>query len=132
VHSIHYASRTGPDGGQSNQAIVTLLQTANLDATRDGKDVTFTPNTKDANFYLVGGCTIIFDLDTLTLKHIISKPLLDVNTLASGKRQINLARAMQTFNHSHGITSEVNPYRAYFATSGRYGLGEPFSFLHTH
>jgi hypothetical protein len=79
---------------------------------------------------LTGGCTLIFDLDSLALKYAISKPLLDMEALREkGQHQINLGRAQQVRKQR---TSTTTAYDAYFAVKAGKSVGEPFAFLHTH
>ncbi|MBC7851077.1 MAG: hypothetical protein H7Y31_15145 [Chitinophagaceae bacterium] len=132
VQSLHLASRVGPDGKQRNQIILCLVQEAkiivekkdghtNIIAGKSGKSVTIT-----------GGCTLIFDLDTLDLKYAISKPLLDVAALSKGIHRLDERRAIQQYNHQHGFNARDNPFRAYFSTGAENAFNEPFCFLHTH
>jgi hypothetical protein len=134
VHSLHFASRVGPNGNQTNQVIVTLIQRALIEIKKDrsGNDIAVASNAKGA-FELAGGCTLIFDLDTLSLKYAISKNLLDQEALRDkNEYRINLARAMQIQQHQFGNKFGANAYKAYFALAGGKSIGEPFAFLHTH
>jgi hypothetical protein len=134
VHSLHFASRVGPNGNQTNQVIVTLIQRALIEIKKDrsGNDIAVASNAKGA-FELAGGCTLIFDLDTLSLKYAISKSLLDQEALRDkNEYRINLARAMQIQQHQFGNKFGANAYKAYFALAGGKSIGEPFAFLHTH
>ncbi len=134
VHSLHYASRVGPDGNQTNQVIVTLMQTAFVKLEKDKKGKLQVSGTDSKNgFALTGGCTLIFDLDTLRLKYAISKPLLDVDELKKkGPRQLNLGRALQVSKYTREKGHTVSAYQAYFGLTKLSGIGEPFAFLHTH
>ena len=134
VHSLHYASQVGPEGNQSHQVIVTLLQRANVLLQEDKQGIKYVTggNGKDS-FELIGGCTLIFDLDTLKLKYAIVKPLLDTDLLRNKEvHQLNLARAIQLHKHQHPSPFTMTPYQAYFGATGKNKVVEPFAFLHTH
>lgn len=133
VHSLHFATRISPSGSQTNQVVVTLVQAASASI---GKDKQGNPqaigNRKNPDLSITGGCTLIFDLDTLELKYAISKPLLDVEALASeGTRRLHTGRAIQLRRHVQGETQHRNAYQAYFGLTGVQSVGEPFAFLHT-
>lgn len=141
VHTLHYASRTGPTGNQSNQVIVTLLQRALVEVTKDGDGNWQAMGSHDAakGLKLTGGCTLIFDLDTLKLKYAISKPLLDIDLLKTyipgsdrEVHKLNLGRALQLEQQQRGNRLNMHAYKAYFSPAERNGVGEPFAFLHTH
>lgn len=135
VHSLHFASRVGPNGNQTNQVIVTLIQRASIEIKEDrhGDKIVVASSGKDS-FELAGGCTLIFDLDTLSLKYAISKSLIDQAALGEneGNYKIDLARALRVHEHQFGKTFGENAYKAYFALAGGKSIGEPFAFLHTH
>ncbi|WEK36503.1 MAG: hypothetical protein P0Y53_03235 [Candidatus Pseudobacter hemicellulosilyticus] len=134
VHSLHFATRISPSGNQTNQVVVTLLQNAAASISKDKQgNPRAAGNRKQPDLLIGGGCTLIFDLDTLELKYAISKPLLDVEALAnSGVRQLHTGRAIQIRRHLQGKTQHMNAYQAYFGMAGVQGIGEPFAFLHTH
>jgi hypothetical protein len=134
VHSLHFASRIGPNGNQSNQVIVTLVQKAKVDFKKDKKDnITVTGNAEKGSFVFTGGCTLIFDLDSLQLKYAISKPILDTDLLKKSElHALNSGRAMQLYKQQYKSPISMNAYEAYFGLSGQNAVGEPFAFLHTH
>lgn len=134
VHSLHFASRVGPEGNQTNQVIVTLMQTAYVTLQKDNQGrLQAVGSNARSGFAMVGGCTLIFDLDTLTLKYAISKPLLDVDALRkNGERKLNHGRALQLYKYSRESERNVDQYAAWFSLQGQRGIGEPFAFLHTH
>ncbi|MFI5171114.1 MAG: hypothetical protein ACHQFW_01930 [Chitinophagales bacterium] len=80
IHSVRLNNRVGPDGNHQNQLIMTLAQKAIVVAkeSKQGK-LSFHPLKENAkneeSFIFRGGCTLIFDLDSLTLKHSITKPI---------------------------------------------------------
>lgn len=133
VHSLHFASRISPSGNQNNQVIVTLIQRASVELKKDqAGNLTAVGNKGKDAFELTGGCTLIFDLDSLSLKYAITKPLLDVEALTKGIHQINAGRALQLRKHRYGNKNIMTAYNAYFAAAAGKSVGEPFAFLHTH
>jgi hypothetical protein len=67
VHSFRGAQRVAPDGTPVNRVIVSITQKrkVKLDETITGSE----------KFVFRGGCTLIFDLNTLQLKYLIKKPI---------------------------------------------------------
>ncbi|HMI07223.1 MAG TPA: hypothetical protein VK528_06740 [Flavobacterium sp.] len=134
VHSLKLASRSGPGNIQRNQIILTLMQRADI-AKVTNKTVTpvngdASPLDKD-HFVMRGGCTLIFDLDTLELKYAISKPLLDMRALKDNKYRIDHSRALSIFNYLNDSPVH-NDYTAYFSQKDHPSGNEPFAFLHNH
>ncbi len=133
VHSLHLASRVGPGGNQSNQIIVSLVQKASIRIEKDKNGVTqFVPDESNKSFVINGGCTLIFDLDTLKLKYAISKPLLDIDALNSNVHQLDRSRCLALHKHQHGPVADQNQFQAYFGMGKQNAFNEPFNFLHTH
>ena len=101
IHSLKLNSRIGPDGNALNQIVLTLGQRCHVRAKR-GKDdqMIFTPVLKKSQygnenvFVFRAGCTLIFDLNDLSLKHVISKPLFkpDASLRAGRKLELNESR----------------------------------------
>ena len=132
VHSLHLASRVGPDGTQSNQIILTLVQRAKIDIVKNANGkLEIKGNARGGKMLLAGGCTLIFDLDRLTLKYAIPKPILDVEALQGGTRRINEGRPLALYKHQGGKQAVQGAYQAYFGAPQRGDTGEPFAFLHT-
>jgi len=133
VHSLHVASRVGPTGSQSNQLIVSLVQTANISIEKDANQV---PQIKAApagtGFKVSGGCTLIFDLDTLQLKYAVSKPLLDTNNLEGNVHKLNRSRCLALHQYQRGAVQHQSQFQAYFGLANQNSYNEPFNFLHTH
>ena len=84
LHSLRLHHKIGPDGNLQNQIIMTLMQRCTVMVTENSKGIrTYKPYKKSkANdelerFTFRGGCTLIFDLNGLKLKHAISKPIFD-------------------------------------------------------
>lgn len=64
VHSVRPARQRGPQGEELNYVVLCITQRRDLIV--DGETMEFP-----------GGCTLILDLDTLSLRYAISKPVLD-------------------------------------------------------
>jgi len=135
VQSLHLASRVGPEGNKVNQIIVTLVQHATINVTKDNigklavKGVNDKPMKDD--FKISGGCTLIFDLDTLALRYAISKPLLDVNALP-GFQKLDEARCLGLYKYRNGYRGIQSQFQAYFGSGIDGSKNEPFHFLHSH
>jgi hypothetical protein len=67
VHAVRLAQRVGPDGDSLNHAIISLTQKRILPL--DPKN----PDSPQMPFR--GGCTLIFNLDSLTLQYVIGKKI---------------------------------------------------------
>jgi hypothetical protein len=75
-----------------------------------------------------GGCTLIFDLDDLTLKHAISKPIFDLCHLKEkGNRTLTLNRKRLEMQYTcqYGELAEKLNF-----TARRHKNAEPFAFIH--
>ena len=132
VNSLHLASRVGPGGNQRNQIIVSLVQRAFIPVDKDKKDwPKITPGETGKSFVVNGGCTLIFDLDTLRLKYAISKPLLDTEALNNNIHQLNRSRCLALHQHQFGALADQSQFQAYFGMGKQNAFNEPFNFLHT-
>lgn len=138
IHSLRLNNRVGPTGNLQNQAIITLAQRCGVNVKYNEKDddyvvTTFNPDNKkkiaeDGSFIFRGGCTLIFDLNTLELKHVISKPIIDM-TLLNGKRRqykINKQRAIMQYRCTWGDYAELTGFAAAKNTL------EPLAHIHKH
>ncbi len=133
VHALHVASRVGPAGNQVNQLIVSLVQSANISIEKDSNQLAYIKAAAaGTGFKVSGGCTFIFDLDTLKLKYAISKPLLDTNALNSNVHQLNHNRCLALHQYQQAATQHQSQFQAYFGIAGQNSCNEPFNFLHTH
>jgi hypothetical protein len=83
-------------------------------------------------FQICGGCTLIFDLDTLSLRYAITKPLLDVEAVQQNVHQLDEARCLEIFKYQHEMDIEQSQFQAYFGQGKINAFNEPFNFLHTH
>ncbi len=135
VENLRLVSRVGPNGNQINQIVFSLVQRAGV-RMEDGKVVGyFTPNDNGeppkGGMQIRGGCTLIFDLDTLKLKYAITKPLLD--TAPGQPRQLDVARiAKQAAYQNDGDLMAASEYSKFFGQSLNSLTNEPFALLHHH
>ena len=107
VHSLWPVRRQRPDGTVLNQVIFSILQHRRVDLQVPGK--------KPQEIW--GGCTFIVDLDSETIRYLISKPLFQQD---QGEGRVVLAR-----------NSLNNPQTTSLAaTYGMGGENEPFAMLH--
>jgi len=67
VHSFRGAQRVAPDGTPVNRVIVSITQKRKVKLDETVPD--------SEKFVFRGGCTLIFDLNTLQLKYLIKKPI---------------------------------------------------------
>jgi hypothetical protein len=138
TQSLHVASRVGPDGNQSNQIIVSIVQRSGiLVSEKDGGvEVTCFPADQqkkpEGGIILSGGCTLIFNLDTMELKYAISKPLLDAEALERNVHQICPTRSELLYRYYADGRDTESAFSAYFTLGKQFAGNEPFAFLHTH
>jgi len=114
VHSVQPAQRIGPDGDSLNQAVISITQkrVVRLDPSDISPDA--------PTFAFRGGCTLIFDLDTLNLRYCIRKPITSDVRLESQRRYRLEART----------TSLRATYFAGVALDEEEENEEPFALLH--
>jgi hypothetical protein len=139
IQNLRLVSRVGPNGNQRNYVLFSIIQRSGLVF----KDAEFAgyftpPEQTDSNggskipeggFEFHGGCTLIFDLDSMQLKYAISKPLLDAES-RQGDPQIDLKRAKRQYAFQHNEEpAGNNEYTNYFSR-GIHDVVETFSFLH--
>lgn len=160
IQNLRVVSRIGPVGKKVNQIVFTLLQRSgvllkqgvfNQDAPVEEKH--FTPKSiyldgpnenqeegELSKFVFRGGCTLIFDLDTLVLRYAIARPLLDVEQMTyfpgtqqidPNTRKLDKARIEQQYQYeqNEGMLG-MTDYGRYFKNA--LTQGEPFAFLHNH
>ncbi len=136
VLNLRLVSRVGPDSDQINQIVFSLLQRMGVIYDENGKfKGYYTPGSEAppaGGFEVMGGCTLIFDLDSVELKYAISKPLLKPAALDQCRHEPNVARFDQQRTFEHEVLplsmSEVSHY---FEGGLDARLGEPFALLHT-
>ena len=134
IHSLRIHNRTGPNGTVQNQIIMTLAQRCKVAVTENekGKKL-FEPfrNTKahkeGESMLFRGGCTLIFDLDDLTLKHAITKPIFDMkHAKRGGKKRLkyNEMRLEMQYRCQSGDLADKMGFASPIYTS------EPFAIIH--
>jgi hypothetical protein len=137
VLNLRLASRVGPDGNKVNQIMFGLVQRLGV-VYQDGKLVRYY-ETDDwitrpqGGLEVHGGCTLIFDLDSVKLKYAISRRLLKLETIGTNKRELN----EEWINRQHRYQTEELPQAMslvgqYFGASPDGYFDEPFAILHTH
>lgn len=139
IQNLRLVSRVGPGNTQVNQVVFSILQSSAVKIEND-KPVfyRFKPIARNADAQsrepipdgyveLRGGCTLIFDLDSLKLRYAISKPLLAADQ--SRGPAINMTRLKRLFDFRH--KAGENAFAAYFSDPSQ-RIMEPFAFLHQH
>ncbi|SEM69294.1 hypothetical protein SAMN05192574_101491 [Mucilaginibacter gossypiicola] len=132
IQNLRLVNRVGPEGNQINQVIFSIVQTSRL-ICRDGVFLPSSQKTEDeTSFDFKGGCTLIFDLDSLQLKYAISKPLIDVDCFANqDKCLLNLQRLKAQYNFLNNDGGTDNGFQQGFSGPA-FRSTEPFAFLHQH
>jgi hypothetical protein len=143
ITKMRLVSRVGPTGAQLNQVIISMVQRCGVKFV-DGKYKPYTPgrapfskmdadgqSIPEDSFEFRGGCTLIFDLDSQTLKYAINKPILDMENLRHGRKpNINFRRMESQHTYLQGdCDTGKNEFTALYG-SGLHKLTEPFAFLH--
>jgi hypothetical protein len=110
VHSVRPATRIGPDGDIVNQVIIAITQKREI-------RIDEASPTDDRTFVFRGGCTLILDLDTLSLRYRILKPVDDPQRLERQRKfmQEGAGRSLRA---------------TYFGMLDRNNQSEPFALLH--
>jgi len=82
-------------------------------------------------FELWGGCTLIFDLDSVSLRYAISRPLLDPDSLSAGAPKIDKQRAESQYKYQNeDAIMALGEFSRFFGLGLQNDLNEPFSILH--
>ncbi|HEX6915993.1 MAG TPA: hypothetical protein VF145_12175, partial [Chitinophagaceae bacterium] len=133
IQSIRILNKTGPAGNLQNQIIMSLVQSCPVAVSenRNGKK-TFTryrySNRQDAageSMTFRGGCTLIFDLDDLTLRHAVRKPIFDPCRPNSRSRlRFNEQRLNMQYRCEYGDLLDKMGFAA------RKESDEAFAFIH--
>jgi hypothetical protein len=115
IHSLRLNNRIGPDGSTLNQIVMTLCQRCRVLPVKDKSgNLSFhpVPASKKSDdpdiFTFRGGCTLIFDLNDLSLKHIIRKPIFNQPSPHTKGRKLtlNTARLNMQYNCTSGDLAE--------------------------
>jgi len=109
VHSVRPAQRIGPDGDALNQAVISITQKRVLPL--DASDP------EGPKFDFRGGCTMIFDLNTLSLRYCIPKSIDNPDRLEAQRQYRRTGRA-------------ASLRATYFAECTLSDQEEPFALLH--
>ena len=147
ILNLRLVSRVGPTNNQINYVLFSMIQRSGV-VFKDGKfkEHYIPPSQSDTEshipeggFEFRGGCTLIFDLDSLQLKYAISKPLLDLEDKqsldgkdknAEIKLHIDMKRVARQYEYmSDSDGMNFNEYTKFFSTN-LLQIVEPFNFLH--
>ena len=130
VGNVWLAHRVTPDGHIVNHVIVTLIQKRGVRFKVAGEkfivdeenffvpDKTPQEERGDNHIIFRGGCTLIFDLDTLRLRYAVKKDIDD------------RARMVRQFMVEHGMLG--GDAQTYFDSKTMNALAGPFAFMHSH
>jgi len=136
IHSLRIHNRTGPDGNLQNQIIMTLMQQCKVAVTQDDDGINVFSKFRYGNkideagesMIFRGGCTLIFDLDDLTLQHAIRKPIFETKRLSNNvnrKLKLNEKRLQMQYRCLKGDLAEKMGFVAEM-----HDPSEPFAFIH--
>ncbi|MDB5198719.1 MAG: hypothetical protein JWO92_682 [Chitinophagaceae bacterium] len=134
IQNLRLVARVGPNGEQINQIVLSLVQRCGV-ILKDGMfNGHFVPDDTKAlpagGCIFRGGCTMIFDLDTLALKYAISKPLIDIAQWDTTP-QIDKTRIENQYNYQNDANAMgVSEFQKYFSMGLSGNVSEPFALLH--
>lgn len=140
IDSLKLANRVGPDGKIINQIVLTMIQRSVIRFRFTDPDDRDSAIFEGANpqpaaplppdcFEFRGSCTLIFDLDTLKLKYVIAKPLLDLAKLGSNIKVLNDERLRKQFRFMCN-EDNFNAFSLYFSDAFQSAPAEPFALIH--
>lgn len=135
VHSLRGARRVAPDGKSLNQVIISITQkrTVPIDKNLDwDKFSKLSDKEKDdvQQFKFRGGCTLILDLQDLSLRYVIKKTI-DDEVDNKGKFVAENERLKR--QREYRTAGDAASLRAtYFGKAGNDEIDEPFAMLHTN
>ena len=126
VTNLREISRVGPTGKKVNQILFTVIQTARLIV--DPENKTYRPAKKDeeGTMKFRGGTSIIFDLDTLSIKYSIRKSIFNGSNLDNDR----LWRQYK-YQYDKEMTG-MTDMEKYFGLTRHADLKETFALLHNH
>ncbi len=110
VHSFRGAQRTAPDGSPVNRVIVSITQKRKVTLEEEPT------GPKPEKFFFRGGCTLVFDLNTLKLKYRIIKRIDDKDDRLKRQRIYRTGEGLASLRMTYFGPAEKT---------------EPFAFLHT-
>lgn len=126
IGNLWLSSRTTPDGRIVNHVIITISQRrgirGNIKDNKFNKTGCFTPfdDIPEDGIIFRGGCTLIFDLDTLKLKYAIKKSIDDNGRI---EQQFRYTKYNEVLQSSSSM---------YFDNKVLENMGGPFAFMHNH
>lgn len=127
ITNLREISRVGPTGKKVDQIKFSVVQTARIVKKANGK---FTAKKKEDEYLKFrGGSTLIFDLNSGSLKYSISKPIFD----AQNHEELNSTRLTRQYNYQ--FDEEMNgmsELEKYFNLKRNSEFQEPFALLHNH
>ncbi|MEO5645312.1 MAG: hypothetical protein ABIQ40_03595 [Bacteroidia bacterium] len=136
IHSMRIHTRISPDGTLQNQIIMVIVQKAFVTVRKNTENhtVSFHPVVKSKpkpddgnNMMFRGGCTLLFNLNTLQLMHVISKPIFSLTkSKTSGRKlKLNEERLQMQYKCLYGsLRSKIG-----FAPVNQ-EMTEPFAHIH--
>ena len=136
IVNLRLVNRVGPGSGRTNQIVLSLVQEMGVICDDDGDlQGYFVPRgDRDpgrGRVKLKGGCTLIFDLDTLELRYAIAKPLLDPELLERHERRAHMERVRRQREFQRDILPlTISEVGHYFGAGADSHFGEPFALLH--
>ena len=126
IPTMRLFNKTGPSGNVLNRIVMTIVESADVSIDMDKKGEPKFIGGRKSNLNTMifrGGCTLIFDLDDLTLKHAIRKPIFDP-VAPGGFRKLNQKRLLMQYRCRMGdLVDKIG------LTDGGNG-SEPFAALH--
>ena len=137
VQNLRVVSRSGPSGNQINHIVFSMVQRAGIIVNSKDEISTYIPDdnkeSPKGGFEFFGGCTMIFDLDTLKLEYAIAKPILCPDKLKEGVQDYNAKRILKQHRYQtdEGLLS-LSEQSRYFGIGLKNYMNEPFAFLHSH
>ena len=134
ILNLRLVSRVGPDGEKINQIVFVLVQRMGV-VFENGEFVKhYTPGADKppaGGFEVQGGCTLIFDLDSVKLKYAVSKPLFRPEQLDKYQHVVNQERMARQRRYQHEeLPLDQSAVSNYFGAGAESRFGEPFSLLH--
>jgi hypothetical protein len=105
VHSFRGAQRVAPDGTPVNRVIISITQKRKVKLDESSTDP------KPEKFFFRGGCTLIFDLNTLQLKYLIKKPIDNKDGRLTRQRQYRTGEGSASLRMTYfGPPEKTEPF----------------------
>lgn len=135
IHDVRINNRISPNGTIQNQAIIIFGQRCGVrvkyDEKKDDYEISTYPKSQhneeeEGAFVFRGGATLVFDLNTCELKHVISKPILDPAEPGGTNFDYkpNRSRAIMQYRSLYGDYSELSGF------DKTKNSVEPFAHIH--